>query len=111
MVPLLSEGGVPPFGGRIFPFGKWVSSPEFEPGSFGSFSLELYQLDQVDVFNYLGKLLACDDNDNQAMRSNLKKAWRCWAQISHVWQAENASPRVCRMFYKGTVQAVVLFGS
>ena len=31
------------------------------------------QLERVDVFKYLGRLLAMDDNDMQAVRSNLKK--------------------------------------
>ena len=29
------------------------------------------ELDQVDVFKYLGRSLASDDNANQAMQSNL----------------------------------------
>ena len=45
------------------------------------------------------------------MRGNLKKARRVWARISRVLRAENASPRVCGMFYKATVQSVLLFGS
>ena len=31
-------------------------------------------LERVEVFKYLGRLLAFDDNDVQAVRSNLKKA-------------------------------------
>jgi hypothetical protein len=56
-------------------------------------------------------LLAYDDNDSQAMRLNLKKARKSWAQVSRVLRAENASPKVCGVFYKATVQAVLLFGS
>ena len=68
-------------------------------------------LERVEVFKYLGRLLAYDDNDSQAMRSNLKKARKSWAQVSRVLRAENASPKVCGVFYKATVQAVLLFGS
>ncbi|KAL7425411.1 hypothetical protein ACHAXH_000004, partial [Discostella pseudostelligera] len=39
-------------------------------------------LERVEVFKYLGRMLAYDDNDTQAMRANLKKARRCWARIS-----------------------------
>ena len=46
----------------------------------------------------------------QAVRGNLKKAQRVWSQISRVLRAENASARVCGIFYKATVQAVLLFG-
>jgi hypothetical protein len=31
--------------------------------------------------------------------------------VSHFLRAENASPKVCGVFYKATVQAVLLFGS
>ena len=60
---------------------------------------------------YLGRLLAYDDEDTHAVRGNLKKTWRVWALISHVLRAENAPPWVCDMFYKATVQSVLLFGS
>jgi hypothetical protein len=69
------------------------------------------ELEQVLVFKYMGRLLACDDNDTQAMRGNLAKARKCWAWISHVLRAENAEPRVCGVFYKATVMSVLLFGS
>ena len=69
------------------------------------------ELERVEVFKYLGRLLAYDDNDAQAVRASLKKARKCWGRISRVLRAENASPRVCGMFYKATVQAILLFGS
>ena len=45
------------------------------------------------------------------MRGNLANARRVWARISRVLRAENASARVCGMFYKATVQSVLLLGS
>ncbi len=63
------------------------------------------------MFKYLGQLLAHDDNNSQAMRANLKKARKSWARVSSVLRAENASPKVCGVFYKAVVQAVLLFGS
>ena len=45
------------------------------------------------------------------MRANLKKARKSWAWVSHVLRAENASPEASGVFYKATVQAVLLFGS
>ena len=65
----------------------------------------------MEVFKYLGRLIAFDDDYTQAWRGNLAKARRLWARISRVLRAENASARVCGMFYKATVQSVVLFGS
>ena len=42
------------------------------------------QLERVDVFKYLGRLLAMDDNDMQAVRSNLKKARKVWQRFSRL---------------------------
>jgi len=69
------------------------------------------ELERVEVFKYLGRLLAFDDSIVQAVPCNLKKAWKSWSGILRVLRAENASPRVCALFYKATVQAVLLFGS
>ena len=46
-------------------------------------------------------MLANDDNDTQAVRVNLKKAWRCWAQTSQVLRTESTTPKL----------AMLLFGS
>ena len=56
------------------------------------------KLEKVEVFKYLGQLLSYDDNDTQAMLGNLKKAHKCWGQVSRVMRAENASPKVCGVF-------------
>ena len=61
------------------------------------------ELLNVEVFQYLGRLLAYNDNNIQAIRGNLTKARGCWAWISRVPLVENASSRVCEMFYKATV--------
>jgi hypothetical protein len=50
------------------------------------------ELERVEVFKYMGRLIACNDANNQAMRSNLRTAWGCWAWVSCVLWAENASP-------------------
>jgi hypothetical protein len=69
------------------------------------------KLERVEVFKYLGWLLAYNDNNTQAMGANLAKARKSWGQVSCVFRAENALPKVCGMFYKATVQAVLIFGS
>jgi hypothetical protein len=68
-------------------------------------------LERVEVFKYLGRLLTYDNNDSQATQSNLKKARKSWARVSRVLRAENASSEVSGVFYKATVQTVLLFGS
>lgn len=69
------------------------------------------ELEMVEVFKYLGRSIRFDDNDAQAVRINLGKARAVWGRLARVMHAENASPRVCGMFYKATVQAVLLYGS
>jgi hypothetical protein len=68
-------------------------------------------LERAEVFKYLGRLLSFNDSNNQAMRSNLKKGRGCWAWVCCVLQAENATPKMCGVFYKVTMQAVLLYGS
>ena len=65
----------------------------------------------MEVFQYLGWMLSHDDINSQAVRGILKKSQGCWAWILRALLAEIASPRVCAMCYKVTVQAVLLFGS
>ena len=55
--------------------------------------------------------MAFDDDDTQAVRGNPKKTRRAWARVSRVLRVENASARVCGMFYKATVYSVLLFES
>ncbi len=69
------------------------------------------ELEQVLVFKYLERLLACNNNNTQAMRGNLAKVQKCWAWISCVLRVENAELQVCGVFYKATVMSVLLFGS
>jgi hypothetical protein len=76
-----------------------------------TFSANREELERVEVFKYLGRLISHDDADNQAMQSNLRKACGCWSQVSCVLWAENATPKTWGMFYKATVQAVLMYGS
>ena len=68
------------------------------------------ELERVKVIKYLGRLVAFDDNLTQAVWGNLKKALLVRARISRVLRADNVSARLNGMFYKATVQAVLLFG-
>jgi hypothetical protein len=69
------------------------------------------ELARVEVFKYLGRLLAYKDNDTKAVRGNIKKARRIWARLSHTIRSENASPCACGVFYKAIVQLILLFRS
>ena len=69
------------------------------------------ELERVDLFKYLGKLMSNDDKDIQAIRNNLKKARRTWARISRVCRSENVPPKTAASFYTAVIQSVLLFGS
>jgi hypothetical protein len=50
----------------------------------------------VEVFKYLGRLLAKDDNNIKAIRNQLQKARTMWACVGQVLRGKNASPRMPR---------------
>ena len=69
------------------------------------------ELERVETFKYLGRLLSSMDSDWPALYSNLKKARQKWARLSCLLAREGASPRVSSMFYKAIIQSVLLYGS
>jgi hypothetical protein len=56
-------------------------------------------LERVESFQYLGRILAQEDEDVWAVQSQIKKAWGTWARVGQVLQAENTPPKVSAMFY------------
>ena len=90
---------------------QWKAVSESAAAMDAEFYAYGEELERVEVFKYLGRLLAFDDDDTQAGRVNLKKARHVWARILRVLRAENASASVSGMFYKVTVQSVLVFGS
>ncbi len=68
-------------------------------------------LEHVEVFKYVGCLLAQDNNDAQAIRQQLQKARGVWACVRQVVHRENTAPRIATKFYKAVVQAVLQYGS
>ena len=45
---------------------------------------EALELERVEVFKYLGRLLAQDDDDIQGIRAQLRKARGTWARVGQV---------------------------
>jgi hypothetical protein len=68
-------------------------------------------LERVEVFKYLGRLLAQDDNNAQVIRQQLRKARGVWARVGQVLRGENVGPRIAAKFYTSVIQAVLLYGS
>ena len=65
-------------------------------------------MERVEVFKYLGRLLAQDDDDIQAIRAQMRKARATWARVGQVLRAENVPPHIAAKFYKAVVQAITL---
>ena len=75
------------------------------------FYVEGEVLKKVETFCYLGRILAQDDDDVRAVRSQIKKARGIWARVGQVLQVDNTPPQVSAKFYKAVVQSVLLYGS
>ena len=68
-------------------------------------------LERVEVFKYLGRLMAQDDDNIQAIRPQLREARGTWACVGQVLWRKNALPFVAVRFYQAIVQAILLYGS
>ncbi len=68
-------------------------------------------LTQVDAFKYLGRWMTADDTDDRAVRENITKARARWGQLCRLLTRQGASRRVMGLFYKATIQAVLLYGA
>ncbi len=68
-------------------------------------------LERVEVFKYLGQMMAQDNDDIQAIRAQLRKARATWARVGQVFWSENALPPIAARFYQAIVQAILLYGS
>jgi hypothetical protein len=75
------------------------------------FSVAGEVLKWVEVFKYLGRLLIHNNDNIQAICTQLPKARATWAWVSQVLHNENVSPHITATFYKAVVQAILLYGS
>jgi hypothetical protein len=60
-------------------------------------------LERVEVYKYLGWIMAQDDDDTQAVRAQLWKARATWAWVGMVLRGENTPPTVAAKFYLAIV--------
>ncbi len=75
------------------------------------FSVQGNVLEQVEVFKYLGCLMSQDDDNIQAIPTQIRKARSSWARVGQVLWSKNVSPFVAARFYQAIIQAILLYGS
>jgi hypothetical protein len=68
-------------------------------------------LEVVSGFQYLGRYLSGDDNDELAIKRNLRKAHKKWGRFGKLLCHEGAKPKTMAKFYLAVVQAVLLYGA
>jgi hypothetical protein len=75
------------------------------------FHVEGEVLEKVDLFRYLGRILAQDDDEVWAVRHQIKNAHGIWVKVRQVLTVDNTPPKVSAKFYKAVMQSVLLYGS
>ena len=68
-------------------------------------------LPQVQLFKYLGRIIAYDGNGVPVARRQLARARAVWGRLSKVIAKESVPAPVAGMFYQAVVAAVLLYGS
>jgi hypothetical protein len=68
-------------------------------------------LEWVEVYKYLRRMMAQDDDDTQAVRAQLWKARTTWAWVGKVLRGENTPLTVAVKLYQAIVQAILPYGS
>jgi len=78
-------------------------APEFQAGAT--------VIDNVPAFRYLGRWMVEDDSDTMAVTQNILKARMRWGQLCRLLTRHGASRRIMGLFYKATIQSVLLYGA
>ena len=66
---------------------------------------------QVQLFKYLGRIIAYDGSDVPAARRQLARTRAVWGRLSKIIAKESVPAPVAGMFYQAAVAAVLLYGS
>ena len=67
-------------------------------------------LKQVQLFKYLGRIIAYGSSDVPAARRQLVRARAVWRRLSKVIAKESVTAPVTGMFYQAVMAAVLLYG-
>ncbi len=76
-----------------------------------TFTVGGVEIDRVDRFRYLGRILDENDDDSHALERQLSRAKARWGRLAPVLRSQGVRPKTMGYFYKAVVQAVLLYGS
>lgn len=75
------------------------------------FTINGVQIETVQQFKYLGRILDHCDNDEPAVDANLQRARYKWSRLAKVLKQQGANRKMMGSFYKAIVQAILLYGA
>jgi hypothetical protein len=76
-----------------------------------SFTIDGDEIERVEQFRYLGRILDENDDDTHASSRQLVRTRLKWNRSGRVLRSEGIKTRAMWYFYKAIVQAILLYGS
>jgi hypothetical protein len=76
-----------------------------------TFTIGEMEIENVQEFRYLGRILENRDADTATVDSNLHKARMKWGRLGKILTSQGAYPKVMATFYKAIVESVLLYGA
>ena len=67
------------------------------------------RIERVRSFTYLGRVLSQNDDDTNAITTQLERARKKWGSIVRILKNERAEPEIMARFYITVVMAVLLY--
>ena len=87
---------------------RWIAEEELQEILERAFQAYGSPLENMTVFNYLGRVITVGDDDWPEVTCNLQKSRNSWGRIL---RREGADTNMSGHFFKAVVQAVLLFGA
>ena len=92
---------------------KWCRLTEEEAQVGAERALTSYgvTLSQVNSFNYLGRVLAAEEDDWPAVMRNLRRTKQKWAWLTQILSREGSYARTSGHIYLAVVQSLMMYRS
>ena len=76
-----------------------------------SFKVYGEELERVEEFKYLGRILKQNDDNTECIKMQIKRARKQWNALAKILKQEGANAKTMAKFYMAVVQAVLLYGA